>query len=404
MGTGIFLNVPAHGHVNPTLPIVEELVKRGETIFYFNLEEFRGKIEQTGAEFLPYSFSDPQKRAMTNGNLVTLTKNLLLATEEVMAKNIKDIRELDPDYLIHDSMCPWGKYIAHFLGIKAINTTSTFVFTKETTNKAGAFKKRIMKMVFEEGIGGLLQIMHAKRRLKQKYQVNPGIMDLFQNVEKLNIVFTSTYFQPDGTKLSGPFTFIGPSIFDKKNDVPFFFDKMEGKKLIYISLGTILNDRLDFFQACIKAFSQSNFTVLISIGFQVNRKDLGEIPQNMIIENYLPQIEILKRASLFISHGGMNSVSESLYFGVPLLIYPQQTEQAMIANRVEELGAGICLSENNMTAEKLAENTMYILGNNSFYENAKKIGETFKVSGGYKAGVEAILQYIYNEPKSSKVL
>jgi len=103
----------------------------------------------------------------------------------------------------------------------------------------------------------------------------------------------------------------------------------------------------------------------------------------------------LKQTSLFISHGGMNSVNESLYFGVPLLILPQRVEQIMVAKRVEELGAGICLIKNPITAGSLYKNSIRIMETNSFYENAGKIGATFKAAGGYKVGVDTILNYIY---------
>jgi len=154
-------------------------------------------------------------------------------------------------------------------------------------------------------------------------------MDLFRNEQDLNIVFTSLQFQPDGAKLGDKFMFIGPSIYDRKDAPDFSFGNIGDRKLVYVSLGTIANERPDFYRKCIKAFSRVEFNVLISIGSKVNKKELGVIPSNILIENYVPQIEVLKKASLFISHGGMNSVNEALYFGVSLLILPQQFEQVM---------------------------------------------------------------------------
>jgi len=393
MGIGIFFNVPAHGHINPTLPIVNELVKRGETIIYYSTEAFREKIEKAGAKYKPYSFSLTQAPT-SGGNFVKLTRMLLKATEEVMSKEIKYIRKLQPDYIIHDSMCPWGKYIAKHLGIKAINTTSTFVFSGETTNKADGFRKKILKMAVEVGIGQIFDIVSIKRRLKVEYGVDSKIMDLFRNQEDLNIVFTSLQFQPDGAKLGNKFVFIGPSIYDRKDARDFSFENIGDRKLVYISLGTIANERLDFYRECIKAFSKSEFNVLISVGSKVNKKEFGVVPSNIYIENYVPQIEVLKRASLFISHGGMNSVNEALYFGVPLLIFPQQSEQVMVAKRVEELGAGICITKKEIDSEYLFKKSVYIIESRSFYESAGKIGEDFREAGGYKVGADAILNYV----------
>jgi len=393
MGIGIFFNVPAHGHINPTLPIVNELVKRGETIIYYSTEAFREKIEKAGARYKPYSFSLPQGPT-SGGNFVNLAGMLLKATEEVMSEEMNYIRKLQPDYIIHDSMCPWGKYMAKHLGIKAVNTTSTFVFSGETTNKADGFRKKILKMALEEGIGKIFDIVSTNRRLKVEYGVDGKIMDLFRNQEELNIVFTSLQFQPDGAKLGNKFVFIGPSIYDRKDAQDFSFENIGDRKLVYISLGTIANERLDFYRECIKAFSKSEFNVLISIGSKVNKKEFGVVPSNIYIENYVPQIEVLKRASLFISHGGMNSVNEALYFGVPLLIFPQQPEQVMVAKRVEELGAGICITKKEIDSEYLFKKSVYIIESRSFYESAGKIGEDFREAGGYKAGADAILNYV----------
>ncbi|MFZ3132224.1 MAG: macrolide family glycosyltransferase [Desulfosporosinus sp.] len=393
MGIGIFFNVPAHGHINPTLPIVNELVKRGETIIYYSTEAFREKIENAGAKYKPYSFSLPQGPT-AGGNFVKLAGMLLKATEEVMSEEMEYIRKLQPDYIIHDSMSPWGKYIAKHLGIKAVNTTSTFVFTGKTTGKADGFRKKIFKMALEEGMGQIFDIVSIKRRLKVKYGAESKIMDLFRNEEDLNIVFTSWQFQPDGAKLGDKFAFIGPSICDRKDAPDFSFRNIGDRKFVYISLGTIANERLKFYRECIKAFSESGFNVLISIGSKVNKKELGVVPSNIYIEDYVPQIEVLKRASLFISHGGMNSVNEALYFGVPLLILPQQSEQVMVAKRVEELGAGICITKDDIDSEYLLEKSVYIMESRSFYESAGKIGEDFRESGGYKAGADAILNYV----------
>jgi len=393
LGIGIFFNVPAHGHINPTLPIVRELVESGETIIYYSTEAFREKIEKAGAKYKPYSFSLPQGPT-AGGNFVKLTGMLLKATEEVMSEEMEYIKKLQPDYIIHDSMSPWGKYIAKHLGIKAINTTSTFVFSEKTTNKVDGFKKKILKMAVEVGIGQIFDIVSIKRRLKGEYGVDSKIMDLFRNQEDLNIVFTSLQFQPDGTELDDKFAFIGPSIYDRKDAPNFSFGNTGNRKLVFISLGTIANERLDFYRECIKAFSRSEFNVLISIGSKVNRKELGVVPSNIYIEDYVPQIEVLKRASLFISHGGMNSVNEALYFGVPILILPQQSEQVMVAKRVEELGAGICITKKDIDSEYLLEKSAYIMESRSFYESAGKIGEDFRKAGGYKAGTEAILNYV----------
>ena len=88
-----------------------------------------------------------------------------------------------------------------------------------------------------------------------------------------------------------------------------------------------------------------NVQVIMSIGSNVSEASLGPPPPNVIVQAYVPQLDVLQRASAFVTHGGMNSVSESLYYGVPLVVIPQMGEQEIVGRRVEELGAGLYLAK-----------------------------------------------------------
>lgn len=395
MGTGVFFNLPAHGHTNPTLPVVEELVKRGERIIYFSTEEFKEKIERTGAEFRSYGPS-AGKNQPPGGNFMKLARMLLEATEEVMRKGVGVVEDINPDYVLHDSLCPWGKYMARQLGVRAVNTTTTFVFTRASTGKADGFKRKILRMILANGMKEMHRIRSARRRLKKTYGISMKAIELFRNTEELNLVFTSRHFQPDGESLGKEFRFIGPSIGERKDEAGFSIAKTPGNKFVYISFGTIANERADFYKKCVDAFSRPGFDVLISVGNKTDEGALGTLPPNFTVKKHVPQLEVLKKADLFISHGGMNSVNESLYFGVPLLVLPQQAEQTMVAGRVEELGAGIRMSKNDENPERILGLSRRILDDPGFRKSAEKIGETFKTSGGYKAGARAILRYVYD--------
>ncbi|GAB6276357.1 MAG: glycosyltransferase [Rectinema sp.] len=397
MGTGVFFNLPAYGHVNPTLPVVRNLVARGERILYFDTPEFKEKIEATGAEFRDYGFGMPAvaENRRKGGNFVQLAGVLLGAAEKGLPHYIEEVERLAPDYIIHDSMCPWGKYIAAYLGIRAINTTSTFIFTKGTLGKAGGFGGKVVKMARESGAAGVSAVLRSKKKLERQYGLKIGIMDIFRNTENLNLVFTSRYFQPGGDDFGAEYEFIGPSIADR-NDAPgFAFDFAAADPLVYISLGTLENDRLDFYVRCIKACAEMDFHVLISIGRNVKREELGSIPPNISVVEYAPQLEVLKHAQLFLSHAGMNSVNESLYFGVPLLLFPQQQEQVMVARRVEEKGAGICMPADGADSGDIRAASRTVLESRNFYENARKVSDSFKASGGYERGAELILRYAF---------
>ena len=96
----------------------------------------------------------------------------------------------------------------------------------------------------------------------------------------------------------------------------------------------------------------------MSIGEKAQISDLGEIPKNFIVKNYVPQTEVLKYTKLFITHGGMNSTHEGLYYGIPLIVIPQSADQPIIAGQVANIGAGIKLQMQSLTANQLRESVI----------------------------------------------
>ena len=130
----------------------------------------------------------------------------------------------------------------------------------------------------------------------------------------------------------------------------------------------------------------------MSVGKNTDIKSLGEIPNNFCIKNSVNQIEVLQNSDVFITHCGMNSVNESLYYGVPMVLFPQHSEQKMVGQRVSDLGAGIILKRNNI--KDIKNMTLEVIDNNKYKENAIKLSKSFHRAGGAKKAVDAILNII----------
>src|SRR6185437_4692246 len=212
--------------------------------------------------------------------------------------------------------------------------------------------------------------------------------------ENLNLVFTSMYFQPCSNSFNKTYKFVGPSIYPREDKAEFLKKLDKNKKLIYISMGTIFNDNVKFFRQCVTLFEKTEYQVVITLGHRLTEKDLPPIPSNIIVQKYVPQLEVLKRADLFINHAGMNGVSESLWYGVPMILIPQMYEQVFNAFRVQELGAGIYLKQSQATPVKILECVNKIISTESYYTNAKRIKKTFETAGGYKTAADEIINYL----------
>jgi MGT family glycosyltransferase len=222
-------------------------------------------------------------------------------------------------------------------------------------------------------------------RLQEKgYKIN-SVLDLIGNDENEHtIVYTSPEFQPFSETFSDKYAFVGPSIREKNED----FEK-KSKTLVYISMGTVNNDMLDFYKKCISAFENTDYQVVMSVGNLVSIEKFGKIPENIEIYTHIDQIAVLEKADVFLSHCGMNSASESLYFGVPLVMLPQTTEQGGVAERILQLGAGIRLEKTDPVT--ILNCVSKVLSEESYKNNANKISKGFRNSQGPKGAAEKIL-------------
>ena len=153
-------------------------------------------------------------------------------------------------------------------------------------------------------------------------------------------------------------------------------------KLVYISMGTV-NQNREFYRNCIHALGQTDWQVIISMG--TNPEHYDQLSDNIHIYESVDQMAVLSIADAFITHCGMNSASESLYFQVPLVLFPQTPEQDAVAKRTQELGAGIRLQ--SIGEDDILKSVTRIIGEKSFKQGAEKVSESFKQSGGIKEAV-----------------
>ena len=371
--------IPAHGHTNPTLGLVKELTDAGHEVYYFSFPQFQSKIEAAGAVFIPCDGKDFEMEDKANADRVgkdlafstELIVSSTLALDELVAQKIAEIR---PDLIVADSVAYWGKLAAMKYQIPFVSSTTTFAFNR--------YSSRYMK----SGFGELLKMITAMPKIKKQirrlqehgYPVT-GFLDIIQNDNDTNtIVYTSSYFQPCADTFSDRYHFIGPSIRPITEPM-----KKTREKTVYVSLGTV-NQNPEFYHACIHALSSTDWQVIVSLGSEA--EPFEHLPENVELYPFVDQMAVLSIADAFITHCGMNSVSEALYYNVPLLLCPQTSEQEAVAKRTEELGAGLRLK--SMKEEEIRNAVKTVLETPSYYENAERISNSFKACGGLKEARE----------------
>jgi MGT family glycosyltransferase len=172
-----------------------------------------------------------------------------------------------------------------------------------------------------------------------------------------------------------------------------------GKRIIYISLGTLFNDNMPFFKLCFEALSSIDTHVVMSVGKKNAIEDFGTIPANMSVHNFVPQLAVLRESSLFITHGGMNSVHEALWFGVPMIVVPQASDQLFVARRVESVGAGIRIENNDVSVGSLRTAVETLLSSPTAREVSARMGQSLKAAGGFRTADDEVQAFIQRNSK-----
>ena len=276
-----------------------------------------------------------------------------------------------------------------------VTSVSTFAFNKHVLAFAaarGVRPKSIRRLLSK--LRHIVKALRLGRQLRARHGVHgPGIRGLVVGRSDLNIVYTSRHFQPCSETFDDSFEFVGPSLADRGETDDFPWEQVQNPVIVYASLGTLFNADDKFYRDCFEAFEGQDFQVILSVGSNVCREGLGSAPANFIVQTHVPQLEVLRRASVFVTHGGMNSVSESLYYGVPVVVVPQMSEQAMVGRRVEELGAGLYVRKENMTADSLRASVLRVLADERFHRQAAVVSESFRAAGGVARAADSILPF-----------
>jgi MGT family glycosyltransferase len=395
----LIFGVAGHGHVNPTLPVIAELTERGHRITYYNSEELRAKIAHAGVEFRPYPEPSP-----TVADIGALAANLARVTRFLFGESIRllpfildELEREKPDLVIFDSIALWGMQAAHLLGLPSVASITTFV----QKGVSGIITWRDMLYMMGYALPNMPAILRQRRQLVKSY--GPGVFPhkaIFPCVGDTNIVYTSRAFQPDTPFIDESFHFVGPSIAPaSRQQADFPWELLEeGRSHIYVSLGTVHNTNVDFYHTAFTAFADHPAQFILSAGQATDIHSLGPIPENFIIRPAVPQLELLQKVDLFITHGGMNSVNEGLYYGVPLVVLPHQMEQMLNGRQVAHKRAGILLGDRppygQVDAATLRKSVEKIMAGESYRQNAVQIGQSFREAGGYQEAVNVITRVL----------
>lgn len=405
-----FICLPAAGHVNPTLPVVAELVRRGHRVTYATSAKYAGAVESAGAAFFESGedlaaqfprFGSPGQGAgaaspqagmlagLASGMMSGLVERLLERAREEFPALLARLAADRPDAVCYDAMTLAGKMAAMKLDLPDVALLPSYA-----TNEHFSVRELMPARAPEE----MLAAWKRVRRLIDDFAAEQGLDD-FTFMEgpsaSLNICFIPREFQPAGDTFGASFHFVGPCLGQRTDENTWQPDR-QSAPLVFISLGTTpLNDRAEFFRMCLEAFAGTPWQVAMAIGDRTGVAELGDIPDNADVRAFFPQLEVLRHADVFLSHTGMNSTMEALYFGVPLVAFPLQPEQEANARRVEDLGLGRRLPAESLTPALIRTVITEVSDDQEIRRNLETMSQRVRGAGGPAEAADAIERYLH---------
>ncbi len=240
MPKALFFNVPGHGHVNPSLPLVAELARRDHHITYFITEGYRARVEAAGAVFQPYATLHDDyfdARGLSGSVPLRAACQLITTAQDILPELLEFARAEQPDYILFDGMCPWGYFVARILGLPAVASLSLMVLPPQLMFKWQVLRQLLPVLLsdFDKGIAA----NKRSRALGKRYGIAPlGPASLLDAHGDISFSYTSSYFQPFASTIDKSVHFVGWTAHDSPSPPYFSLKQIHGRRLIYISLGT----------------------------------------------------------------------------------------------------------------------------------------------------------------------
>jgi len=392
MSKVVFYGLPLYAHSIQTFPLLKELIDRGEEVIYYTNSTFRDKVKMVGAEYREYL----EEYVEDPGDMFWNFHHFIPKIREIIQQEMVNLGEIQPDYLILDRGALWGPFLANSFNLRTVCLSTSITHNKEVGKLFPQkdwmkFQRRKLRNISQiyKSLSSVIQIKRIKKEFDFDGDTNPVISS------DLVLIHSSRSYQPMVDSVDERYKFIGwlPSIQFRNADESFNQINVNGGELIYISLGTTFNRDSNFFEICIEAFKDKECQVIISTGKGKHISLPDNIPGNIIIREWVPQMDILKKANVFITQGGTSSISESFYFGCPVVVVPKAGDQFINGYRVEQLGIGKNIRFGDITPGALRTAVESVLADPQYRQNSIRIGDSLRAAGGAKIGVDEIIKF-----------
>ena len=401
----------ASGHLNPMIALAAAIRSRGHRITFFLLGDSPSSVSAAGFEVVQLGGTifpvDEHKAGVKQlGTLdgraaLNHTINLIArATEAILEVGPSLVQEYGVEALVVDQSSFAGGTVADCLGLPFATICNALLLNAEpgvppfftSRQPHNSWWSRLQNHI---GWALLNQLYTPIIRQIQKFRRRHRLSIPTQIAEtwsdKIQISQQPAAFAFPKQRLPAQFRFVGPfRLPNGNNPVPFSWNQLDDRPLVYASLGTLQNRAAVIFSMIAEACAPLDIQLVMSTGRGLAPQSLGKLPGHPIIVSYAPQVELIRRSTLVITHAGLNTVLDALSVGVPMVAIPITNEQPGIAARVAWTGAGETLSPKRVTPERLRSLVIRVWKEPPYRAAAERICQSIRAGGGAPLAAEII--------------
>ncbi|MFF5563921.1 macrolide-inactivating glycosyltransferase [Streptomyces sp. NPDC012623] len=382
-------SIAAHGHVNPSLEVIRELVARGHRVSYAIPASLAEKVAATGARPVIYSTVLPSPDDDPEAWGTELIDNI----EPFLADAMQALPQLttafegdEPDLVIGDTTSYPAPVLAHRWKVPYFQVSTHMVAWEgyyeevavpmiaelESSERGRAYRARFARWLAEHDMGHTDPEMLAGR---------PG--------RSIVLMPKALQYKADRVDTS-TFTFVGACQGDR-TDQGQWQRPVGAKKVLLVSLGSAFTKQPDFYRACVEGFGDlPGWHVVLQIGAHVDEATLGVVPSNVEVHRWVPQLSVLKQADAFITHAGAGGSQEGLATATPMVAVPQAVDQFGNADMLVSLGVARRIDTDAVTPEALREAVLALDADPEVARRLGEIGREMAAEGGTRRAADLI--------------
>lgn len=358
----LFTMMPMLGHLHPLVPLGQALLEHGHQVAFATARSFAPRIGRAGFEHFPCGVDHDGTRLI----FLTLKEQGLLAADApkgphlfaellapLMMDNLPEIcQRWQPDLILHDPVELAGHLAAQQLGVPHALFSWAFYFQPAT-----------MKAWWGSGLAAL--------RERFDLPPDPEVQALHRH---LAIDYMPpSWHPPDLPRPAVAHAFSAP-LFDRSQPggLPAWVEDLPNRPTVYATLGTALNHAPATFRAFINALAGEDLDLIITTGPGMDPRQFDPLPENIHVEQYIPQTLLLPRCQAVIAHGGYNTLLSALWHGLPLVVNPlTAADQPVNGRRCAEVGAGVLVEGQPPDPEELRRAVVTVLTEPSYRNQAQ---------------------------------